>query len=250
MSTSRANTARPTGSRLRRRGFTLVELALSSALLLLLVGSLALALDRAGRSTRQGSAQVELQNQGARALRAVVAGLQRSGFVSDGAGRAFPHLFVDGTPLDASFELHGHAPPAALAGPAAELPAEFHAPSREVVFLQPADLDDDGDALNGLLPDGRPDLDEQGELVWDAAEHAFVVLEGPDGARHLVERVDGLVRRSIARGVDRLECTSSTEDPVGVPLGTLRVRLWLHAVDGQGALHPLRIEQLVRLENG
>lgn len=233
-----------------RAGFTLLELALSSSLLLLLVGSLALALRRASETTRAGTIQVELQTQAGRALQAIHARLERSGFVVDGAGRSLPFLFSGGVPSDATFAAHAHATPGLLTGAAGLLAADFHAVSREVVFLLPADFDNDADASNGLVPDGRPDIDATGDLVWDLAEHAFVVVDGPDGVRRLEERVDGGAPRPIAHFVDRIECTSTTEDPTGVPLGTLHVRLWLHALDGEGVVHPLRVEQLVRLENG
>ena len=97
---------------------------------------------------------------------------------------------------------------------------------------------------------GRERRDQAPELVWAAGEHALVVVDGPDGVRRLEERIDGAAARTLARGVDRIECSTSAQDPVGVPPGAVRVRLWLHRRDAAGGLQQLAVERLVRLENG
>lgn len=110
---------------------------------------------------------------------------------------------------------------------------------REVVFLLPAD--DDGD--------GRPDLDADGEIVWGAAEHSFVVV--PDGdLQRLERRTQGGPTRVVARNVERLRFDDAESSGYEVPLGCLRVRVTLVGSSDEGHRVARELELVLRPRNG
>lgn len=229
----------------RTSGFSLVELSIGVAVLFVLGVGLTLSMTSLRRLTLSSSVDAKLQDEAARTLGAITRELRRSGFVAPDGARSFPYVFADGAP-SADFAEHAHAPAehAAAAGD-----PDF-GPTREIVFLLPQDLDDDGDPANGLVPDGRPDLDGRGDLVWGADEVSYVLVAGPGGVNVLERRVDGANGCAVARGVERMTFDTSAEDPVGVPVGAVRVRLWLRQRDDRGATHRHFVEQTVRLRNG
>ncbi|MBK7876035.1 MAG: hypothetical protein IPJ77_09825 [Planctomycetes bacterium] len=234
--------------RQRRRsgsGFSLVEMTIGVAVLFVLGAGLTLSMTSLRRLTQASSTDAKLQDEASRALAAITRDLRRSGFVVPDGVHAFPYVFADGD-ATGDFSEHAHAP----ASHAAQAGDADFGPTREIVFLLPQDLDDDGDPDTGLLPDGRPDLDASGDLVWSVDEISFVLVTGADGVNVLERRVNAADGRSVARNVERVTFDTSAEDPVLVPFGAVRVRLWLRQLDERGALHRHVVEQTVRLRNG
>lgn len=232
--------------RARRAGFSLIELVLGIAILSILVLALNQTLASVRAVTSGGSAQTRLQLEAAQALREIAGEVRRSGFVPIDVAHGYPYIFDNGAPLDADMALHAHAPAAQSAQPG---DADF-GPSREVVLVQPLDADDDGDAANGLNPDGKPDIGVDGRLIWSPAATSFVLVTGADGINVVQHRVNGGAPRTVARFVERMTCDTSAEDPVNVPLGALRVRLWLRTRDEKGVVYRLRLEETIKLRNG
>jgi prepilin-type N-terminal cleavage/methylation domain-containing protein len=217
-----------------RSGFTLPELMMSAVILLLVVGCLTQALRSMSGSATYTSVDSELQAQAERALRAIIASLKPSGFATVG-GNSFPYLFQDGNALGA-YAASAHAAPThtAQAGD-----ADF-GPDQEIVFVAPADADNDG----------RPDLDANGQMIWSANQHSYVVVTRPDGVNVLQQRTDGGSIRNIATHVERVRFDDNASSLFEVPLRAIRVRLWLRERDEKGTLHHYFTEAVVKLRNG
>lgn len=218
----------------RRAGTTIIELAIGASLLLLLVGTLTETLRSLKRGTVDAGIDSQFQAQGQLALRTIVDDLKRSGFATVG-GNDFPNLFLDGD-AQGAFAAHAHVPAvhAAVAGD-----PDF-GPSREMVFLQPADVDDDD----------RPDLDGAGRLVWSADQFSYVLVTRNDGVNVLERRINGGAGRRIVHHVERITFDDNTTSVGVVPLRAIRVRIWFRRLDERGALHRLFVEAVVNLRNG
>jgi hypothetical protein len=50
--------------------------------------------------------------------------------------------------------------------------------------------------------------------------------------------------------VERIVFDTSDIDPIGVPVGAVRVRLWMRLADEGGTVHRHFAETVVRLKNG
>jgi len=218
----------------RRAGFTLLDLLIGVMLLLILVGGLTQSLAGMSRNATYASLDGELQSQAERALRMIIAGLRVSGFATMG-GDAYPHLFLDGD-AQMAYAANAHAPATHTAGSG---DADF-GPSREIVFLQPADADQDN----------RPDIDGNGRLVWSPSQFSYVLVTRADGVNVLQRRIDGLAPREVAQHVERVAFDDNTTSMNQVPLDAIRVRIWFRKLDDQGALHRYFTEAVVKLRNG
>jgi type II secretory pathway pseudopilin PulG len=227
VSSSRTRTA-------ARAGFALLELMIGALILLLLVGTLTQSL----RSISQGSKSVDLDSQlqweAERALRSIIASLKPSGFVTVD-GNSFPYLFEDGNATGA-YAASAHAP----ALHTAEAGDADFGPNREIVFVQPADLDDDN----------RPDLDAGGDMIWSEEQYSYVVVPRADGTNVLQRRLNGGSTRVIASHVERITFDDNTSSGFVVPLRAIRVRIWFRERDARGTLHRYFTEAVVKLRNG
>jgi len=217
-----------------RRGFTLTEIAVVAAIFVLLAGVVTKALASVRSLTRTGSEIADLEDSGERAVRAIVEDLKRSGFVML-AGASYPYLFDDGNAVD-PFAIHAH-PPAVKQAVAGD--PDF-GPNREIVFVLPADADEDG----------VPDIDGQGDLLWEPTEYSYVVLTGPDGVNVLERREDGASPRVIARNVERIVFDDPASSGFLLPIGTVRVRIDFRAADAERRRFRHSREVLIRLRNG
>ncbi|MBL8860719.1 MAG: hypothetical protein JNK02_01810 [Planctomycetes bacterium] len=249
---------------LRRGGFGLVEVAISGTILLVLAASMVEAVRQVGALGRSEGTISRLQDEAQDALASIAADLKDAGFV-DTNGRAYPFLFEDGA-AGGDFAVHDHAP---AAEHAAEGEPGF-GPNREIVFVKPAFrevvqdadgvnhelVDEDGNAV--ALPAGIeivkryafPVIGNDGRVAYDAAELSFVVVTAADGVNELQRRRDGGAPSVVARGVERVVFDTSATDPLGVPVGAVRARLWMRMVDQGGTAHSRFVETVVRLKNG
>lgn len=218
----------------KSRGFTVPELAVVAAIFAIVAGLVARSLSSIRSLTRTGSEIADLEDAGERALRSIVEDLKRSGFV-ELAGADYPYLFDDGAALD-PFALHAH-PPAAKQAQSGD--PDF-GPNREIVFVIPADADENG----------VPDLDAEGNLLWEPTEYSYVVLTGADGVNVLERRTDGGSPRTIARHVERIVFDDPASSGFEVPLGTMRIRIDFRAEDVERRRFRHSREVLVRLRNG
>ena len=227
-----------------RAGFSVVELAIGMVVLLVLVLGLTRSMVSLRSSTLTGSVDSQLQNMAETAMSSIVSDLRRSGFVAPGAA-AYPYLFVDGA-AQIPYAIHAHAPATHTA-----LPGERDfGPNREIVFLQPLDADDRDPLTAVPTPDEIPDVDGNGDLVWDPVECSYVVVTGPDGINVLERRVNAGTPETIARNVERITFDDNTTSGFQVPLDAIRVRIWFRQRDAEGALHRYFSEAVVKLRNG
>lgn len=227
-------------SRRARRcaGATLIEVAVSSVLLMMTAGAtIRSVMDMRGAATIT-TASTKLSEQGERALARIIGDLRRSGFATVG-GLNFPHLFEDGDAATA-FDAHDYTPAQQAVAPN---DPQYVVP-RSIVFLQPADNDALGDPGHG-----RPDVDANGALMWDAQEFSFVVVT-VGGRNQLQRRVDGAAPEVIASDVEWVRFDDAATAGVDVPANALRVQLSLRDVDAQGRVVRWTGEAVVRLRNG
>ena len=224
-------------------GFTLVEMAIATTILLLIAGSLVTALDGLTGITVTGSTESKLQAAGEHAMSMIIADIQRSSGPVVLNGKTYPFLFENGdasqnwaqTPV-AGFDPHTHPPAASQAQPG---DPDF-GPDREMVFLQPADADNDG----------RPDIDPNGQLVWDPTEFSYVVVTGAlDGRNYLQRRRDGAGPRTAASGVERIVFDDAASSGFTIPLDSIRVQLFLREVDQERRVHRYTAQAVVRMRN-
>lgn len=214
-----------------RCGFTLVEVVITLAITAVVVGAIAQSVAGMKGLNASADAQTELAESGNRALRRVLADLKRTGFATVD-GLVYPYVFDNGGP-GVDFAIHAHATADSL--------ADWPVPaSREIVFRIPDDADQ-----NGI-----PDLDVDGSLNWDPQEYSYVLITGPDGINRLQRRVDGGGERTVARYVDRIVIDDAITSGFQIPLDTLRVRIDMAKPDGDGRIHELTLQGLVRARNG
>ena len=222
-----------------RAGFTILELTISSTLLVMMVASLALSLSRLSSLQKSIETEIRLQDMASSALATILDDLRRSAFV-DANGVTYPHLFEDGNAA-LEFNQHDHQPAIQAAQPG---DPDF-GPIREIVFVLPDDADGDG----------VPDLDPSGEVIWTAQEFSYVLNTGADGINRLERRTDALEPATVAQFVERVEFDSgpnagnSIPTELTMPFNTVRVRIWFRAVDGNGHLHTYFVQASTRFRN-
>lgn len=227
----------------RSTGFTLVELAVTALLLAVLGGILATCIGDMRQATLTGSIESKLQEAGHHALREILADVHRSGqLVVD--SKSYPFLFEDGE-AGGAFAIHAHA----KAVQHAQDGEPGFGPNREIVLLRPQDLDTRGPPLVEGTPDGIPDLDEDGLLVWDASEVSYVLTTEADGINRLERRIDGVADRVVALNVDRIVFDDVSSD-LTLPLDCVRVRIFFRQQDSQRRIHRYQAQALMRMRNG
>lgn len=257
------------GSARTRAGIGLVEVTISATILFLLAASLVEAVSQVSALERAGSVDGRLQMEVQEAVTQITEDLKAAGFVTAN-GKRYPYLFDDGAAgLDlvaGDFTAHAH-PPAAENAQAAE--PDFGV-NREIVFVRPSfsevaqaddgrnyDLFDEFGAplavpggVNIVKRYAFPVIDGDGDAGFEATETSYVLVTAGDGVNVLQRRRNGGSPTAVARGVERLVFDTSNTDPVGVPVGAVRVRLWMRARDGGGTVHRHFAETVVRLQNG
>lgn len=252
-------------------GFSLIEVCISASLLIMITGALVTQLD----ATREQSLTVRtgerLQTAGESALREIGEELRKSGFVWAN-GKQYPTLFVDGAP-GAGFEVYAHA----KAAEHEKTGAPGHGLNREIAFARPTlrKIGQAPDGTNYCLDCSESEIDaggmyeeppagqidyvriydapyidpSTGTVLWSAADSAFVLVTEPSGRNALQQRSGTTVLRTLARDVERLVFDTSTSDPVGVPVGAVRARLWLRATDENGTVQRWQGELVTDLRN-
>ncbi len=228
-----------TGARRRgRAGATILEVAVSSLLLMMTAGATVRSvMDMKGAATI-ATASTRLTEQGERAMARIIDDLRRSGFAVVG-GRSYPHLFEDGDAGN-DFDAHDYAVATQAVAPG----EPGYVMPRSIVFLQPAD----NDAV-GTPGHGRPDVDVNGQLMWAAEEFSYVVVT-VNGRNQLQRRTDAGAPTVIANDVEWVRFDDAATPGVDLPANALRVRLGLRDVDAEGRVITWNGEATVRLRNG
>jgi len=216
-----------------------LEITIASVLLLMTAGmTIRAVVDMRGAATLT-TVNSQLSAQGERAMERIMDDLRRSGVANIGLLN-YPHMFSAGQ-AGQGFEHHDHvtAPQAV-----SEESAEYVTP-REIIFLQPADADAPGTAGTG-----RPDVDVNGQLVWDTREFSYVVV-AVNGRNELQRRIDGAAPQVVCRDVEWIRFEDNTQPGAGfLPTDALRVRMALRDVDATGRPIRWETEVVVRLRNG
>lgn len=215
---------------------TVIELAISTFLLIMLSGSLTAALVNVRGVFQEGTIQSRMQDAGERALKVISEDLRRSGFVQVG-GLSYPFVFPAGVP-GPSFAAHAHAP--AVQNAQAGDP-DFGA-SSEIVFVQP-------DFQTDAAGDEVPQLDGLGALQWDDTEISYVLMTGADGVNYLQRRTNAANPRRLAGHVERLVFEAPGQIGVTIPNDSVRIRIFFRQVDEKGVVHRHQAEATVALRN-
>lgn len=234
---------RPVVASRRRAGFTVIEVAIATLVLVIVSGALVTALDGLRGAALTGDVSSRMAQAGETALMRIVEDLRRSGRVN--TGTAFPYTFVDG---DSPFNnAHDHPPAVENAAPG---DPDF-GPDREIVLILPRDQDTLGPPAVVGVPDGIPDLDGGGQLIWGAQEFGYALVTWPDGINRLERRVDGAAPgQVVASWVERVRFDDFNSDPLAVPNSfSVRVQLWLRQPDSRGVVHRWNGEAMVRMRN-
>lgn len=215
----------------------MVEMAISITILAILSGALAQSVEGVRNLTVSSNRRSTLQVMGNRALLDIVQDLKNSGNVTIG-GLEYPYLFVPGNAIPA-FQAHDHV--AAVSNGAAG-DADF-GNSREIVFRI---FDWAPDAVTGEM---EPNVSVDGALIWDAAEISYRLTTRADGTNYLERLVNGANPRIIAHHVERVVFDDDESSGFEIPLGSIRVRLWMRDVDGTGQVQRYFTETVVALTN-
>jgi hypothetical protein len=220
-----------------KAGFTLLEITLTAAVLVVLAKFTVDALQGLRATTTNSTTKVRIQQSGEEALLAIIADLNSSGFVTGANAEPYPFLFDDGVTNNAAFQGHDH------------VPAVHHAvvgdpdfgPSREIVFLRPADAN--GDEI--------PDVDPAtGKLSFGAQEFSYVLVTDARGRNVLERRTNGANGVPVAYDVERVRFDDSATSGQHQPTNSIRVRIWYRALDASGVLQRFMSDATVRLRNG
>ena len=247
---------------------------LVASVLGILARALVLTSEGVSRMTSTGNINAVLQEEGESALREIIADLRRSGIhQGEVNGTWYPYYFEDGV-ADAPFTVHSHPP----ADSEADADDSDFGPNREIVFVLPSDLDDDGRPDVDTDDDLTPELDGDGDgtrtdsasdtngiwdparntvhpesgVVWSHDEISYVVITGPDGVNYLERRVNGdpASGRRIARYVERVVFEDAAAAGITDSLESVRVRIFLRKRDDSGLLFRRSAEVWVKLRNG
>lgn len=215
----------------------MIEMAVSITILAILSGALAQSVEGVRNLTVSSNRRSTLQVIGNRALTEIADDLRDAGNVTIG-GREYPYVFVPGN-ANAAFAAHDHIA-AVSNGEAGD--ADF-GDSREIVFRI---FDWAPDAVTGEL---EPSVSVDGALIWDPTEISYRLTTRADGVNYLERYVDGANPRTIARHVERVVFDDDESSGFTIPLGSIRVRIWMRDVDGTGQVQRHFAETIVALTN-
>lgn len=199
-----------------------MEIAISSVILVVLMGAFTTAITGMVRLAKVGDTQASLRTEANRALKSIQQDLRPSGFVTVGMVD-YPSV------VDSAFDQY--------TATADEFDFGI---SREVILVQPADVDGDNE----------PDVDVNGALVWAADEISYVHVMGADGIPVIERRVNGGAGRVVARYVERMVFDDAASSGWQVPLNALRVQIFFRRPDADGVVHRYSVESTLRLRNG
>ena len=221
-------------------GFTVLEMAIGAAVLLLFAGTIVETMGSMKSGALTSRVEDRAQQQARRALDSIVEDLAYSGLIT-ADGRAYPLHFDDGL-LDGDYD-----PYALIAHDEAEENSvdgrDDFGVNREIVMLHPADADDDG----------VPDIVDivGGQLSWDVDQPISYTLEtDASGTNVLVRRRGNTSERVVARDVERIRFLSSEDTGFQIPLDVVCVELHLMLFDDDGHAYRYRAETTVRMRNG
>jgi|GEM_PF-2497988 len=223
-----------------RAGFTVLEMAIGTVVLLVFAGTIVETMGSMKTGALTARVEDRAQQQARRALDAIVEDLAYAGLVT-ADGREYPLHFDDGI-LDADYDPyalieHDEAVEKSTAG------RDDFGPNREIVLLHPADADDDG------VPDILDIVG--GQLSWDVDQPISYTLETDDaGTNVLIRRRGNASQRIVARDVERIRFLSSEDTGFQIPLDAVRVELHLMLFDDDGHAYRYRAETTVRMRNG
>lgn len=254
-----------------RSGFSILEVCISASLLIVLTGALVAQLDATRRQSLEVRTSERLQTAGDAALREIGEELRKSGFVYAN-GKQYPSLWIDGSP-GTGFQAYSHV--RAAEHDTSGQPGFGY--NRELAYALPVmrRIGQAASGINHCLDCSSSELDPggmyeppplnataylriyqapyispaSGKVVWAAQDGAFVLVTESSGRNALQQRRGTTVVRTLARDVERLVFDTSSTDPVGVPVGTVRVRLWLRAKDQNGAVQRWQGESMVDMRN-
>lgn len=248
-------------------GLSLVEIAISGTILLLLAASMIESVDQVGALGKAGNAEARMQQNARDAVASITEDLRAAGFV-DANGKTYPYFYSDGVPTGPQanlFTAHAHAP----AVENAEDDEPDFGPNGGIVFVRPTmqEVAQDSDGTNWDLHDENGDpiapptgvdivklydfpvIGPDGTSGFQADEISYVLVTAADGVNELQRRVGGVLSRVIARGVERVLFEEATPGS-GIPLQAVRMRLWLRATGEEGMVFRHFTEAVVRLQNG
>lgn len=255
-----------------RRGLSLVEVALVASILMFLARALVETSTSMSRVTSSGSTQALLQEQGERALEAILADLRRSATVTlDGA--SYPYVFEDGE-AEPPFDAHDHV----VSDQEADANESDYGVMRELVLVKPADLDGNGIPDLDMDVDGWPEFDGDGDgttseepadyvgvdwdpaentidtdtgVVWSHQEISYVTVTHPDGINYLERRTDAdpSSARRVARDIELVQFDTWESSGYTIAMNSVRVRIFLRRRTQEGALFRHQVEAVVKLRN-
>jgi hypothetical protein len=254
----------------RRAGFTLLEVAITSTVLFLLTAALVQQLEATRRVALVARTGERLHASGTSALKTIGDELRRSArawvgdveyplLCVDGAAGPGPEYLAHDQPLENAAEGepdHGPNVGLAWARPTLRRIAQGADGRNYCLDCAPDELDgemyfdpDDSDGEH-VRTYHAPYIDPaDGQVRWSDELASLALVADARGRNALELRVAGLRAKTLARDVERIVCDTSQTDPVGVPVGAVRVRLWLRAKDETGAIQRWRGESIVHLRN-
>ena len=221
-----------------RAGFSMVEMAITITILALISGALAQSMEGVQNLTVSSNRRSTLQVMGNRALLDIVDDLRDSGNVTIGA-LDYPYVFEPGN-ADPAFAAHEHAG----ANRNGENGDEDFGPAREIVFRV---FDWAPDPVTGEM---EPDVAADGSLLWAAEEISYRLTTRADGVNYLERRTDGGNPTVVAHHVERVVFDDDESSGFQIPLGSIRVRIWMRDRDGTGQIQRYFAETTVALTNG
>lgn len=229
-------------------GFSLIEAIISVSILFSVGLSMTTSLGGLRQVTLSGTAQQRLQSLGEKAMTRIVSDLRRTAN-NAAAANLYPYIFEDGDAQAPFANLHFHNPAQHQAGA-----NDFDGgPTREIVFVLPQDLynktvDPNCDGNPVSTPDGIPDTDGLGNLIWAPAELSYVLITGNDGINYVERRTNGGNAERIVPFVERMSFDMNSIENPNIPLDSVRIRLYFRMQTSDG-LYKHATETTVKLDN-
>jgi hypothetical protein len=202
-------------------GFTLIEALISSTLFVVVMGGFVLSMVATQRARKTVEATGVLNCEALEIVETVRGELSRSGYEN-----GFP-LTYDGNEIGKTYPLFEHDEP------------HGQAERSDVVYRLPAD--DDGD--------GWPDVEADGNVLWEDDPRAFALVPNERGTNDFVRLAADGRATTVARNVESVSYSDPSETQFAIPLDCARVDLVLSAA-ADGAPQRVRLSAVVKLANG
>ena len=217
---------KPTSRNQARAGFTVLESLIAIVIFTTLLGGFLFSVNRMSSFSDATEIEYSLAASGLETVRLISEELGRAGYATVD-GEEMP-VFVENGEVQGTFEGFAHEP--AHSG-------EF---SRDIIYALPLDADGDG----------WPDLDADGDPVWDPTTYAIQCAPLGDGSDAILQRSSDGDSTIYSLGAASIVFEDPAQAGFEIPLDSVRFTVTLRGTAPDGSEHEYQAQRVVHLTNG